>query len=107
MDDHEWTIDTSSTSRHDSSARTLAQEAWSYWMIGANAAPAAAYLGECFIRFLTRRAWSYAAVQDRRTLQYKDILDAIQSSEQCDFLIDVIQDFNRNRIQFRQTKDAQ
>jgi hypothetical protein len=35
-------------------------------MIGADAAPALAFLGECFIRFLTRRAWSYAAVQDRR-----------------------------------------
>ena len=30
----------------------------------------------------------------RRTLQYKDLLDAIRSSEQCDFLIDVIHEFN-------------
>jgi len=34
-------------------------------MIGADAAPALAYLGEVFIRFLTRRAWNWAAANDR------------------------------------------
>jgi hypothetical protein len=35
-------------------------------MIGADAPSALAYLGECFTRLLARRAWSYAAVKDRR-----------------------------------------
>jgi len=30
----------------------------------------------------------------RRTLQYKDLLDAVTSSDQCDFLVDVIAEFN-------------
>lgn len=48
------------------------------------------------------RVYSFPATRDeygmlqhrRRTLQYKDILDAMASTEQCDFLVDVVHDFN-------------
>ncbi len=41
---------------------------------------------ELFILDLTLRAWSYAELNDRKTLCRNDIADAIQSSDMFDFL---------------------
>ena len=57
--------------------------------IGRDCAAVSAYGCELFIRALTTRAWAFAELSSRHTLQQRDLLAAIMSEEQYDFLIDV------------------
>ena len=44
---------------------------------------------ELFIRSLTVRAWAFTERSNRHTLQRRDLLCAIMSSHEFDFLIDI------------------
>ena len=44
------------------------------------------------IRALTTRAWAFAELSNRHTLQQRDLLAAIMSDDMYDFLIDVTSD---------------
>ena len=61
-------------------------------LVGMDATPAAAYASELFIEWIVTRAWEFTLHARRRTLQRRDLLDAILSEEKLDMLIDVIAD---------------
>ena len=60
-------------------------------LVGADATSAAAYASELFIEWIVTRAWEFTLHARRRTLQRRDLLDAILSEEKLDMLIDVIE----------------
>eukprot|EP00966_Prymnesium_polylepis_P117442 2714393-Prymnesium_polylepis.1 len=62
-------------------------------MIGGDAVPAMALACQLLVGALTTRAWAFAAAQNRSTLQLKDLLSAINTSDRFDFLVDVVADF--------------
>lgn len=45
---------------------------------------------ELFTLDLTMRAWAHTDATNRRTLQRSDVADAVASSEQFDFLLDMV-----------------
>ena len=58
-------------------------------LMGRDGAAVSAYGCELFIRALTTRAWAFAELSGRHTLQQRDLLAAIMSDDMYDFLIDV------------------
>eukprot|EP00966_Prymnesium_polylepis_P203082 4705132-Prymnesium_polylepis.1 len=62
-------------------------------MIGGDAVPAMALACQLLVGALTTRAWAFAAAQNRHTLQLKDLISAIDTSDRFDFLVDVVADF--------------
>jgi len=62
-------------------------------MIGADAATAMAYACELFCECIVKRAWFFTTREGRRTLQLKDLINGVQSSEKFDLLIDVVAEF--------------
>jgi histone H3/H4 len=66
-------------------------------MIGADAVPAVALACQLFMGALTKRAWELARRAGRNTLQHKDLISAIVTSERFDFLIDVVDEFQSNQ----------
>ena len=58
----------------------------------ADGAAVSAFGCELFIRALTTRAWAFAELSNRHTLQQRDLLAAIMSDDMYDFLIDVTSD---------------
>ena len=64
-------------------------------MIAADAAPAIALSCQLLIGVLTKRAWELAKESGRNTIQEKDLISAVTTSEHFDFLTDAIDDFRR------------
>ena len=58
-------------------------------LMGRDGAAVSAYGCELFIRALTTRAWAFAELSNRHTLQQRDLLAAVMSDGMYDFLIDV------------------
>lgn len=61
-------------------------------LMGRDGASATAFGCELFIRALTTRSWAFAELSNRHTLQRRDLLAAMMSDNQYDFLIDVTGD---------------
>merc|ERR1719446_1498471 len=72
--------------------RIMQDAAFQSFMIGADAPHHVTYLCEIFCRWLTLRAHHFATADDRRTLQLHDIVAGVMSSDQLDFLIDLVQE---------------
>ena len=69
-------------------------------MISAEAVPLMAYAVQLFIGCLTKLAWSISTQPSRRnTLQLKDLKAAVHASSKFDFLLDVIDTFERDHPQ--------
>ena len=57
-----------------------------------------AYLCELFTTFVVTRAWFVTESAGRRTLQAKDVLDAVNSCKQLDLLVDVVDELHLDRF---------
>ena len=73
-------------------------------VIGGDAVPAMALACQLLVGALTTRAWAFAEAQNRNTLQLKDLLSAIDTSDRFDFLVDVVADYG-NKLRRDDTDD--
>jgi len=68
-------------------------------MISADAIPMMAHAATLLVRLISHIAWEVSTKPaQRNTLQHKDIIAALESASQFDFLIDIIDMFDESEV---------
>ena len=67
-------------------------------MISADAVYLMAYATRVFLRLITARAAQYMIAEKRTTLLVRDIIAAVKGSSSCDFLLDIVDDWEQTHM---------
>ena len=67
-------------------------------MISADAVYLMAYATRVFLRLITARAAQFMIAEKRTTLLVRDIIAAVKDSSNCDFLLDIVDEWERSHM---------
>ena len=67
-------------------------------MVSANAVYLMAYATRVFLRLITARAAQFMIAEKRTTLLVRDIIAAVKDSSNCDFLLDIVDEWERSHM---------
>jgi histone H3/H4 len=67
-------------------------------MVSANAVYLMAYATRVFLRLITARAAQIMIAEKRTTLLVRDIIAAVKDSSNCDFLLDIVDEWERSHM---------
>ncbi|KAL3917245.1 MAG: hypothetical protein SGPRY_006480 [Prymnesium sp.] len=59
--------------------------------IGSDASPTMALACQLIVGLITKRMWTFASAHGRTTIQLKDVINSLETSDKFDFLIDLVE----------------